>query len=73
MSRIRILEVQYRGEDRRVDYRASLRLPGASISISATTGVIDTSTSPSSLHKIAQQHAAAMLRERSAGGYRLET
>jgi hypothetical protein len=72
MSRIRILDIQYHNESRRIDYRASLRLHGSTISICSTAGVIGAAAGPSSLHRIAQRHAAAILRERSAGGYRLE-
>lgn len=73
MPRIHILDIRYSPQRRCIDYRAFLRLYGRSISISASADISGTHPTSSLLRKQAQQHAAALLRERSAAGYSLQT
>lgn len=71
MSALHIQEITYHAQSHCIEYRASVRAPGRSITISARAELTKAATS-CSLRMLAHDHAAALLSQPSAGEHRLD-
>lgn len=71
MSAIHIHEITYHAQSDCIQYCATVRAPGRSITISARVELTKAAHS-CSLHMLAHDHAAALLSQPSSGEHRLD-